>query len=279
MSTNPAYGMPTNPNNHIVGAFVFDVCMSNPNGDPDNGGHPRQSPDGHGYVTPMRIKRMIRDYGKEAMGWSLYVDHGVDLTEVQKANDSDADKMKSAFTDVRLFGGVLTQAKGSSRCRGPIQFSHARSVDPIELENIGITRVAGKIDDDGDLKANMGHYAVVQYGVYVGFFTYNPIDGAKTGVTSNDLTSFFEALVEAWGADRSTQRPEVNLRALFAMGSQGRRSIIQEHQVASRMSIEAHALASSWKDVDMHIYTDGLPNGVTSHLWQSGGVIQVAAAK
>lgn len=48
--------------NRSVGMLVYEVICGNPNGDPDVGNAPRTFPDGYGWVSPMSIKRKIRDF-------------------------------------------------------------------------------------------------------------------------------------------------------------------------------------------------------------------------
>jgi len=53
---------PTNTEHRMDGLFMFTAANSNPNGDPDNEGRPRQDQEtGHGEVTNVCIKRHIRD--------------------------------------------------------------------------------------------------------------------------------------------------------------------------------------------------------------------------
>lgn len=49
--------------NRYEALLLIDVEKGNPNGNPDNGGQPRQDPiTGHGYMTDVSIKRKVRDY-------------------------------------------------------------------------------------------------------------------------------------------------------------------------------------------------------------------------
>jgi CRISPR-associated protein Csd2 len=53
---------PTNVEHRMDGLFMFTAANSNPNGDPDNDGRPRQDQEtGHGEVTNVCIKRHLRD--------------------------------------------------------------------------------------------------------------------------------------------------------------------------------------------------------------------------
>src|SRR2546425_11022604 len=52
----------------ITGLLVIEVRDSNPNGDPDNAGFPRQRPDGRGEISPPAIKRKERDLVADKQG-------------------------------------------------------------------------------------------------------------------------------------------------------------------------------------------------------------------
>lgn len=69
---------PTDVNRRMDGLFMFTVTNSNPNGDPDNGGRPRQDQEtGHGEVTNVCIKRHIRDtllhLAEGKKGFDIYI--------------------------------------------------------------------------------------------------------------------------------------------------------------------------------------------------------------
>src|SRR3989442_11032774 len=54
----------SNTNNslpRITGLLVLEVRKSNPNGDPERESSPRQRPDGKGEISPVSIKRKLRD--------------------------------------------------------------------------------------------------------------------------------------------------------------------------------------------------------------------------
>ena len=49
----------------ITGLLVIEVRKSNPNGDPERESSPRQRPDGKGEISPVSIKRKLRDLIEE----------------------------------------------------------------------------------------------------------------------------------------------------------------------------------------------------------------------
>src|SRR5882757_2096428 len=55
----------------ITGLLVLEVRKSNPNGDPERESSPRQRPDGKGEISPVSVKRKLRDLvlEKEGIVW------------------------------------------------------------------------------------------------------------------------------------------------------------------------------------------------------------------
>ena len=66
MKTNATNNVP-----RITGLLVMEVRKSNPNGDPEREGSPRQRPDAKGEISPVSIKRKLRDLvlEKEGVVW------------------------------------------------------------------------------------------------------------------------------------------------------------------------------------------------------------------
>src|SRR5581483_6501217 len=54
-----------------TGLLVIEVVNSNPNGDPDRESDPRQRPDARGEISPVSLKRKLRDLveNKEGPVW------------------------------------------------------------------------------------------------------------------------------------------------------------------------------------------------------------------
>ena len=151
--------------------MIFDVENGNPNGDPDAGNSPRVDAEtGYGYVTDVCLKRKIRNYVellKEGEpGYNIlikpdrslnskfteaYVTEGLE-TGKKGAKKDDVikarDYMCKNYFDVRTFGAVMST--GEDPCgivRGPVQLTFARSVSPVFVEDIAITRQARTTED------------------------------------------------------------------------------------------------------------------------------------
>lgn len=188
--------------------LLFDVTNGNPNGDPDAGNMPRLDPEtNQGLVTDVCLKRKIRNYLELAKGgekgFSIYVQEGAILYEKHRdaykairldnekvpkektlnpQNDDEVIKLRmfmcDNFFDVRTFGAVMSTGINCGQVRGPVQFSFARSIEPIVPLEISITRMAAtnekekaereKSDDGDERRENrtMGRKHIVPYGLY-----------------------------------------------------------------------------------------------------------------
>src|SRR5271166_306893 len=84
----PIQFMSTNTDNNLVpritGLLILEVRKSNPNGDPERESSPRQRPDRKGEISPVSVKRKLRDLVLEK--------EGVVWQEVKKALAIEADE-------------------------------------------------------------------------------------------------------------------------------------------------------------------------------------------
>ncbi len=234
--------------------FLFDCENGNPNGDPDAGNAPRIDPqDMHGLVSDVALKRRVRNYvqiaRKNEMPNAIFIEHATNLNAPiakahEEANDGYKDnkatkeQVKNArgwlcqnYYDIRTFGAVMSTGPNAGQVRGPVQFSFARSVDPVLPLDLSITRMAvaenvkgAKSSEDYEKWENeqpedklrtMGRKELIPYGLYVakGFISANLAEG--TGFSENDLELFWEALMNMYEHDRSASKGMMSVRNLF----------------------------------------------------------------
>ncbi len=237
--------------------FLFDCENGNPNGDPDAGNSPRIDPeDMHGLVSDVALKRRVRNFVQDKFGCDIataapnavYVQHSSNLnkyiTRAHQETDGKPegggnrnqvanarDWMCKTFFDVRSFGAVMSTGANAGQVRGPVQFTFARSVDPILPLEASITRmaVAEKVsgaksyedylkwesEQEEDKLRTMGRKALIPYGLYVakGFISANLAKG--TGFSENDLTCLWEALLNMYDHDRSASKGMMSCRGLY----------------------------------------------------------------
>lgn len=299
MSKNDPHVDPARRHDFVL---IFDVVDGNPNGDPDAGNLPRVDPETmNGLVTDVCLKRKVRNYvavlkGGEK-GYGVYVnDAGVALNTLheqayaeagikstgskQKREDVDAVRkhMCDAYFDVRMFGAVMTTGVNCGQVRGPVQMTFARSVDPIVPMDVSITRVAITkaadadvvFGDDGEAKGGgktteMGRKALVPYGLYVGHGFFSAPFAEKTGVSSEDLAIFWQALRAMWDLDRSSSRGMMACRGLYVFSHADRLGNAPAQDVFDLLSVTrsgANEVTRAFTDYAIDIREDGLPEGV-----------------
>lgn len=223
--------------NRIDFVYLFDVQDGNPNGDPDAGNLPRVDAEtGMGLVTDVCLKRKVRNYVQVAKdladGYDIFIKEKAVLnTEIDKAHDdaevkSAKDKTAAArnfmcknYYDIRTFGAVMSTGKNAGQVRGPIQFTFARSVDPIVALEHSITRMAVATEKEAEKQngdnRTMGRKSTVPYGLYLchGFISANL--AKQTGFDEADLELFWEALKNMFDVDRSAARGLMSAQKLI----------------------------------------------------------------
>lgn len=126
------------------------------------------------------------------------------------------DWMCKNFFDIRIFGAVMSTKINAGQVRGPVQMTFARSIDPILPQDIAITRVAiTREEEKDDKETEMGRKTLIPYGLYVGHGFFSPHLATQTGVTTEDLELFWNALVHMWSFDRSASRGLMAPRGLY----------------------------------------------------------------
>lgn len=221
--------------------ILFDVENGNPNGDPDAGNAPRVDVEsGYGYITDVCLKRKIRNYvelAKEGVpGYNILIKPDRSLnakfTEAYEAeglktknkgkNPDDVKKARDymcrTYFDVRAFGAVMST--GDDPCgivRGPVQINFARSISPVNIQDVTITRQARTTDDrkeTGDTE--MGRKSVIPYALYraEGYISA-ALANKSTGLSEEDIELLWTAIVNMFENDHSAARGKMCMRKLY----------------------------------------------------------------
>lgn len=215
--------------NKIDFAVVFMANNANPNGDPLNGNRPRTNYDGYGEVSDVCIKRKIRNRLQDA-GYSIFVqsddrcddgfrslsDRASAADEIKKAGKDREAYAKAAcekWMDVRTFGQVFAfkgdGAKGVSvGVRGPVSIHTAKSVMPVNIESMQITKSVNSETKDSKSSDTMGMKHTVEHGMYVTYGSINTQLAEKTGFSDEDAEAIKQALISLFENDCSSARPE-----------------------------------------------------------------------
>ncbi len=319
--------------------YLFDYENGNPNGDPDAGNSPRIDPeDMHGLVSDVALKRRVRNFIQEKYGAeistaaanAIYIQHASNLNKyITKAHEETDGKpegggnrkqvsdargwMCTTFFDVRTFGAVMSTGANAGQVRGPVQFSFARSLDPILPMEASITRmaVAEKVKDaktmadyekweneqEEDKLRTMGRKALIPYGLYVakGFISANLAKG--TGFSETDIANLWEALANMYDHDRSASKGMMSCRGLYVFKHVGT-DTNQEQRIRQAMlgCAPAHSLLDLGKVIEISrdedamgldnlksprkfnhykvtIHKDKVPAGVELWMWDNGKLV------
>ncbi|MGH7772328.1 MAG: type I-C CRISPR-associated protein Cas7/Csd2 [Candidatus Binatia bacterium] len=282
--------------------LLFDVSDGNPNGDPDAGNLPRVDPETmQGLVTDVCLKRKVRNWVDVTRGeqssTKIYVQNkGIALNDLhQRAYDdlkikSTGSKQKREdvqktrgwmcknFYDIRLFGAVMTTDVNCGQVRGPVQMTFARSIDPVVPLDLSITRIAVTRPQDasvvegddgegeGGKTTEMGRKALLPYGLYRSFGFVNPHFAKDTGLATDDLAIFWEALQRMWDLDRSASRGFMTIRGLYvfthedSVGNASAHTLFDRIHVAQKDVVKA---PRKFTDYTVVVNDKNLPEKVT----------------
>ena len=214
--------------NKIDFMVTIEVREANANGDPLSGNMPRTDAKGHGLISDVAIKRKIRNRMQD-FGHPTFVQAGDRIEDefrsLEKrfsnqfnAKDSDEDIEEQAnklWLDVRSFGQVFTYLKKSIGVRGPVSINMAKSLEPIVISSLQITRSTNGMEAKNESVRSsdtMGMKYFVDYGVYLLKGSINPNFAEKTGFSTEDVEVIKQALVSLFENDASSARPEGSMR-------------------------------------------------------------------
>jgi CRISPR-associated protein Csd2 len=221
--------------------MLFDVENGNPNGDPDAGNSPRVDVEtGYGYITDVCLKRKIRNYvelcKEEASGYKILIkpdkalndkfseayednnlpkdDKGKNIDIVRQARDY----MCINYFDVRAFGAVMST--GNDPCgivRGPVQINFARSISPVNVEDITITRQARTTNARQSTgETEIGKKSIIPYALYrAEGYVSAALANKVTHLSEEDLDLLWKAIINMFENDHSAARGKMCMRRLY----------------------------------------------------------------
>ena len=197
---------------------LISVTNANPNGDPLNGGRPRIDSNGHGIITDVCLKRKLRNRITETNSEIFVSPPTYDFETLEKRAAAVPTASKKKFVklackkwfDVRAFGQVFSAygRRGSIGIHGPVSIHHAFSVDPIEIEEMSITRCISSIDAKGRATDTLGFRSYVRYGLYVMKGSICAGLAEKTGFSEQDCILLRNCIRNIFNNDGSSARPE-----------------------------------------------------------------------
>lgn len=221
--------------------MIFDVENGNPNGDPDAGNAPRMDAEsGYGYITDVCLKRKIRNYVELTMegevGYNILIKPDRSLNAKftaayeaeglkKKGKGKNPDDVRQAreymcrnYFDVRAFGAVMST--GDDPCgivRGPVQINFARSISPINIQDVTITRQARTTEERTETgETEMGRKSMIPYALYrAEGYVSAALANKSTGLSEADIELLWTAILNMFEHDHSAARGKMCMRKLY----------------------------------------------------------------
>ena len=271
--------------------MLFDVENGNPNGDPDAGNTPRMDAEtGYGYITDVCLKRKIRNFVELAKegesGYNILVKpdkalntrfaeaYDAEQLEKGKKKDRKAEEIEKArnymcrnYFDVRAFGAVMST--GDNPCgivRGPVQITFARSLSPITIEDLTITRQARTTEDRQETGGTeMGRKSIIPYALYRAEGYISAALAQKvTGLSDDDVELLWDAIVNMFENDHSAARGKMCMRKLYIFKHDSTLGNCPSHVLFDKVKVSLKEEKPSRQFADYTInLDDAMPEGVT----------------
>ncbi len=268
--------------------MLFDVENGNPNGDPDAGNAPRiDAESGYGIVTDVCLKRKIRNYvelvkeGEPGFNILIKPDRPLNAKFAEayekeglpaKNKGKNPDDVKKArdymcrnYYDVRAFGAVMST--GDDPCgivRGPVQINFARSISPVNVQDITITRQARTTEDRTKTgETEMGRKSVIPYALYrAEGYVSAALANKSTGLSEEDVELLWTAIENMFENDHSAARGKMCMRKLYVFKHSSVLGNCPSHLLFDRIRVqEKTEVPRSFRDYEVTVDRD-MPEGV-----------------
>lgn len=213
-----------------MGVLIIEATMSNPNGDPDNGGAPRIDPDGFGLITDVSVKRKFRDIVADkasplwqelakklslpATGYDILEDPSRSLAETKELlkKENGCQMFHNQFVDARLFGNTfLEEGTKSAHVRtGVVIPCIGRSVAPVEELRMTCTKRKA-VQEGKDRGMAPDRIKVIRHGIYCMDFSVDYVNAHRTWCSQLDIDLFLACIPYIYAANKSTARMDVRV--------------------------------------------------------------------
>ena len=224
-----------------------------------------------GELTPEELKAELDDIEVLATNKKLkkFIDS---LTKKAGKPNKSIENVKKAqrwmcqeFYDVRMFGAVMSTGLNAGQVRGPVQLTFGRSYDPVQPQDLAVTRVAVTDPKDREKLQTIGRKTLIPYGLYLTHGFYSPCLAAQTGVTRTDLELFWQALVKMWDFDRSASRGMMAPRGLYVFSHESKLGNAPAHKLFERIQVklkDEDCVPRQFSDYEVAVQDNDLPANV-----------------
>lgn len=269
-----------------TGLLVIEVVNSNPNGNPDMDSDPRQRPNGLGEISPVSVKRKIRDlvgdhdspffkelpveFAGNAEHYCILESRGRNREAIKKelgdaSSYSHSKFMNSEFVkkywDARVFGNTFLEGTMDKQYlkTGVVQMGMGLSISPISIIRQTNTNKAGVEEGKKSGMAPLA-YRVVEHAVYCMPFFVNPNHASQSGCSASDIDLFKFVLPYIYDLNRSAIRPDVRLRHAWYVEHKSILGSCPDYMILDALTParagDSKASSESWAD---YADKDGLP--------------------
>ena len=194
--------------------------------------------------------------------------------EKGKKKDRKAEEIEKArnymcrnYFDVRAFGAVMST--GDNPCgivRGPVQITFARSLSPITIEDVTITRQARTTEDRQETGGTeMGRKSIIPYALYRAEGYISAALAQKvTGLSDDDVELLWDAIVNMFENDHSAARGKMCMRKLYIFKHDSTLGNCPSHVLFDKVKVSLKEEKPSRQFADYTInLDDAMPEGVT----------------
>jgi CRISPR-associated protein Csd2 len=176
--------------------------------------------------------------------------------------------------DWRCFGAVPGKPIDSSTVRGPVQMRFGRSAGRVTPIEHGIGRVVqnekSSTQQGDEVHGTFGAKHTVRYGLYRFAGHYSAFLAKRTKFNDEDLSLFWEAMINWPQTDSSAARPYMGVRGLYVFKHSGTFGNAPAHDLLALVKVSQVDYARGWEDYQGGITAppegpvEGWP-GVTFH--------------
>lgn len=166
---------------------------------------------------------------------------------------------------------MTTFVKANLNCgqvRGPVQINFAKSIDPIDIQEISITRltVASEKELNEGKNTMMGNKYIIPYALYraEGFISANLAE-KTTGFNEDDLKILWEAIINMFETDRSAARGKMSVRKLIIFKHASKFGNAPAYKLFERITVQRKdnsKIVRAYTDYEITIDKENLPENV-----------------
>ena len=174
--------------------------------------------------------------------------------------------MCSTFYDVRTFGAVMSS--GDNPCgivRGPVQINFARSISPVNIQDVTITRQARTTEErkeTGDTE--MGRKSVIPYALYrAEGYVSAALANKSTDLSEDDVELLWMAIINMFENDHSAARGKMCMRKLYVFKHDSVLGNCPSHILFDKIDVKeiGDVIPRAFKNYEVTV-DKNIPNGI-----------------